>query len=127
MRDAAEDPFAQTTMSVAAGHDQIGAFVPNEVKELSGDRSPWLPPHLARHGHAVAAKVPRNRGKVGFGGLRLGFVDSDDQNLFRPLQKRKGIPHSAAALARLLPRYHDPAELGGSNEVGSDQERPAGV
>src|SRR5262249_14398598 len=46
VRDAAEDPFAQSTMSVAAGHDQIGVLVPNDVKELGGDWPPCLPPHL---------------------------------------------------------------------------------
>ena len=127
VRDPAEDPFTQSTMSVAAGHDQIGVLIAHEVKKLGGNGSPWLPPHLARHGNAVAAKVARDIGKMCFGGFRLAFVDSNDQNLFRPLQKWKGIADSAAALARLLPRHHDSAEPGGSNEVGRDQERPAGL
>jgi hypothetical protein len=114
-------------MSVAAGHDQIGALIAKEVKELGGDRPPCLPPHFARHDNSMAAKVARDIGKVSFGGFRLAFIDSEDQNLFRPLQKRKGIAHRAAALARLLPRHHDPAELGRSNDVWHDQERPAGA
>src|SRR6266508_200803 len=84
VRDAAEDPFTQSTMSVAAGHDQIGALITNEVKELGGDRPPHLPPHFARHDNSMAAKVARDIRKMSFGGFRLAFVDSDDQNLFGP-------------------------------------------
>src|SRR5262245_6014007 len=91
VRDAAEDPFAQSSMSIAASHDQIRAFIPNEVKQLSGNRSLWLPPHLARDHNAVAAKVPGDIGKMCFGGFRLTFVDSEDQNFFCPLQERKGV------------------------------------
>jgi hypothetical protein len=63
VRDAAEDPFTQSTMSVAAGHDQICALIPNEMKELGGDRTPRLPPHLARHDNSMTAKVIRDIGK----------------------------------------------------------------
>ena len=114
-------------MSIAAGHDQICALVSNEVKKLGSDWAAGLLPHLAHREHAMAAKVGRDVGQMCFGGFRLAFVDSNDQNLFRPLQKWKGIADSAAALARLLPRHHDSAEPGGSNEVGRDQERPAGL
>jgi hypothetical protein len=127
MRDAPEDPFTQSTVSVATGDDQIGALIANEVKELGGDRPPRLPPHLARHDNSMSAKVARDIGEICFGGFRLVFVDSEDQNLVHPLQERKGIAHGAAALARLLPRHHYPAELRGRNDLGNHQERSAGA
>jgi hypothetical protein len=45
VRDAAEDPFTQSTMSVTAGCDQICALVSNGMKEFGGHRAPRSPPH----------------------------------------------------------------------------------
>ena len=112
-------------MSIAAGHDQICALVSNEVKKLGSDWAAGLLPHLAHREHAMAAKVGRDVGQMCFGGFRLAFVDAEDQNLVRPLQKRKGIAHGAAALARVLPRHHHPMEVWRSNHGGDDQDRPA--
>src|SRR5207237_959840 len=44
VRDAAEDPFAQSTTAVAAGDDQIAALVADEIEQLGGDRAAGLPP-----------------------------------------------------------------------------------
>src|SRR5262249_10996917 len=96
--DAAEDPFAQSTVPVAAGHDHICPLVPNEMEEFGGDRSARLPPDFVRHDDSMAEKVRSDIEKslfsIGFG---FAFADSDDQNLFGLLQKRKCITHGAAA------------------------------
>src|SRR5215468_8422144 len=101
VRDAAEDPFAQAAMSIAAGDDQIRGLVPNEVKEFGADRPPRPPPHLARRDNAMPPKIFHHIGKTSFGMIvRLAFVDSDDEHMFGLVQKRKSIAHGAAALAR---------------------------
>src|SRR6266542_1071389 len=92
VRDAAEDPFTQSTMSVAAGHDQIGALITNKVKELGGDRPPRLPPYFARHDNSMAAKVARHIGKMSFVVFRSAFLHSEDQILPPPTH----IQHSIA-------------------------------
>ena len=86
MRDAAEEPFPQSTVPVAAGNDQICLLILNETQEFASDRPPRLPPDLVRSGDSMAEKVPCDVGKSPFGtGLRFAFADSDEQNLFGPL------------------------------------------
>ena len=126
VRDAAEDPFAQSTVPIAAGHDQIGALILNETQEFGGDRSPCLPPDVVHRG-SMAEKVACGVGKSPFGiGFRFAFADSDKQNLFGPLQKRKCITYGAAALTRVFPRHHHhAAELQRSDGVGDYQDGSA--
>jgi hypothetical protein len=112
-------------MSVAAGHDQICALALNEMQEFGADRPSRLPPHLARHANSMAAKVACDIGKISFGGFRSAFVDSEDDNIFRSLQKRKGIAHSASTLARVLPCHYDAAQLERTDDIGHNQDRPA--
>src|SRR6516165_5736006 len=63
VRDAPEDPFAQSTVPIAAGHDQIGALILNETQEFGGDRSPCLPPDVVHRGDSMADKVACARGQ----------------------------------------------------------------
>src|SRR6516165_12432398 len=126
VRGAAEDPFAQSTVPIAAGHDQIGALIPNETQEFGGDRSPCLPPDVVHRSDSMAEKVACGVGKSPFGiGFRFAFADSDEQNLFGPLQKRKCITYGAAALTRVFQRHHHAAELQRSDGVGHYQHGPA--
>ena len=127
MRDAAEEPFPQSTLPVAAGNDQICLLILNETQEFSGDRSPRLPPHVVRRGYSMAEKVARDVGKSPFGiGFRFAFADYDEQDLFGLLQKRNCIMHGAAALTRVFPRHHHhAAELQRSDGVGDYQDGSA--
>ena len=126
MRDAPENPFTQSAVSIAAGHDQIGALFLNETQEFGGDRSPCLPPDVVQRGDSMAQKVRCDVGKSPFGiGFPFAFADSDEQNLFRPLQKRKCITYGAAALTRVFPRHDHPAELQRSDGVGDYQDGSA--
>jgi hypothetical protein len=66
-----------------------------------------------RRDNAMPPKIFRHIGETSFARIvRLAFVDSDDEHIFGLVQKRKRIAHGAAALARVLPCHHDPAELG---------------
>src|SRR5215467_2820329 len=126
VRDAAEDPFPQSTVPVAAGHDQICLLILNETQEFASDRPPCLPPDLVRSGDSMAEKVPCDVGKRPFGpGVPFAFADSDEKNLFGPLQKRKCITYGAAALTCVFPRHDHPAELQRSDGVGHYQHGPA--
>src|SRR6516164_11280978 len=127
VRDAAEDPFAQSIVPVAAGHDQICLLILNMTQKFGGDRPLRLPPDFVRRSDAMAEKVRCDVGKSPFGlGFRFAFADSDEQNLFGLLQKRKCITHGAAALTCVLPRDHDAAELRRSDGVGTTRTgRPA--
>ena len=126
MRDAAEDPLAQSTVPVAAGHDQTCLLILNETQEFGGDWPPPLPPDVVHRGDSMAEKVACDVGKSPFGtGFRFAFADRDEQNLFGLLQKRKCITHGAAALARILPRHHHAAELQRSDGVGDYQDGSA--
>jgi hypothetical protein len=125
MRDAAEDPFAQSAVAIPAGHNQICAFIPSQAKEFGGDRPSRLPPYLARD-DSMAAKVSRDIGKISSGaGFWFAFADSDNLNPFGPLQKRKRITHRAAAFARVLPGHDDPTQPRRCDGFGHNQDRPA--
>ena len=127
MRDAAEEPFPQSTVPVAAGNDQICLLILNETQEFASDRSPCLPPDVVHRGDSMAEKVLCDVGKSFFGiGFRFAFADSDEQDLFGPLQKRKCITYGAAALTRVFPRHHHhAAELQRSDGVGDYQDGSA--
>src|SRR6266566_2165437 len=103
VRDAAEDPFTQSTVAVAAGNDQICPLIPNETEEFGSNRPPRLLPHFVCL-DSMAQKIRSDVGKSLFGiGFRFAFAQSDDQDLFGLLQQRKCITHGAAAVARVLP------------------------
>jgi len=125
VRDAAEDPFAQSAVAVAASHKQSRAFIPGQAKQFRGDRPSRLPPDLTRD-DSMAAKVSCDIGKMSFGaGFRFAFADSDNLNPFGPLQKGKCITHGAAAFARVLPGHDHPTQFRRSNGFGHNQDRPA--
>src|SRR6516162_2271395 len=100
VRDAPENPFTHSAVSIAAGHDQIGALFLNETQEFGGDRSPCLPPDVVQRGDSMAQKVRCDVGKSPFGiGFPFAFADSDEQNLFRPAETevhhpRRGGTHA---------------------------------
>src|SRR6516165_4836797 len=66
VRDAVEDPLAQSTVPVAAGHDQTCLLILNETQEFGGDWPPPLPPDVVHRGDSMAEKVACDVGKKSF-------------------------------------------------------------
>src|SRR5215472_11491667 len=82
-RDAAENPFTQSAVPIAASHDEICLFLLHNVQELGGGRVPRSAPDFGRHDHPVADKISSDISEILLG-LRLRFVlaDFDEQDLF---------------------------------------------
>ena len=86
-RDAAEDPFAEPGVPIAACHNQVGTFILHEVKQGIRHRNVDRPGPLIGRADAVAHEVLQH--VLEAAGLFTAFAELDDGDGFGFLKERK--------------------------------------